>query len=150
MQFPEIEISIRYKGAPRRDVTIKSSKTAAEVMRGMFNADQMAWTEEFIMICLNAACNVIGYYKVSRGGMCATVADVRVIAQVALQSCATSVIIAHNHPSGSTKPSDADKQMTKKIRDGLQTLEIRLIDHLIITEDSFYSFSDEGDFNLLY
>lgn len=144
--IPEIEISIRYKGAPSDTIlTASSSKATADILRQLFDPGHIQWTEEFIMLSLNAASKVIGYYKVSRGGMNSTVADVRVIAQVALQSMATGVIIAHNHPSGSTKPSEADKRMTEKIRDGLRTLDIRLVDHLIITEDNHYSFADEGE-----
>jgi len=146
MILPEIEISIRYKGAEdAAPVIVNSTKSAAEIMRALFDPGKIQWTEEFIMICLNTARKVTGYYKVSSGGMCATVADVRVIAQIAMQSCATGVIIAHNHPSGSTKPSEADKAITGKIKRGLATLDITLLDHLIITTDSFYSLADEGD-----
>ena len=144
--IPEIEISIRYKGEPSDTLlTANNSKATAEIMRKLFDPGHILWTEEFIMLSLNAASKVIGYYKVSRGGMNSTVADIRVIAQVALQSMATSVIIAHNHPSGSTKPSEADKAITGKIKRGLATLDITLLDHLIITTDSFYSLADEGD-----
>jgi DNA repair protein RadC len=145
MKIPELTISVKFKrGKNAEETTFQRSSETAQVMRKLFNADQIEWTEEFIMLSLNTANKVIGYYKVSKGGMKATVADTRVIATVALQSLATRVIIAHNHPSGSLRPSDADKQVTNKIKDALNLLDIELLDHIIITKDSYFSFNDEG------
>jgi DNA repair protein RadC len=134
MQLPEIEISVRFIGQPNAEpVILKGARSTADILRTLFDPGRIEWTEEFIMLSLNSAAQVIGYYRVSRGGMSSTLIDVRVIAQVALQSMATSVIVAHNHPSGSIKPSEADKNATRKIRDGLRTLDITLLDHFIIT-----------------
>jgi DNA repair protein RadC len=145
MKIPEITISIKYKrGKNAEEITFQRSEDTAQVMRKLFDAGQIEWTEEFIMLCLNNANKVIGYYRVSKGGMMATVADTRVIATVALQTLAVRVIIAHNHPSGSLRPSEADKNATNKIKGALNLLEIDLLDHLIITKNGYYSFSDEG------
>lgn len=145
IKIPEIEIIVRYKNG--KNTKHKNAKTVSDLYllaRDMFNADQMLWVEEFIMFCMNSAGEVIGYYKVSKGGMSSTIVDVKVIATVALQSLATSVVIAHNHPSGNLQPSSADNEITSRIQDALQLLDILLIDHLIISPTSYYSYRTEG------
>ncbi len=145
MKLPEIELTLKFKGAKKSELRqIKTSRDCADIMREIFNADTFDWFEEFVMVCLNQAQKVIGFYKVSSGGMTATLADLRIIATVALNSAATHVVIAHNHPSGSIRPSDADKSLTQRVKDGLALLDIKLIDHIILTDESFFSFSDEG------
>lgn len=94
---------------------------------------------------LNRANRVIGVYKVSVGGITGTVADPRLILSVALKSAATSIILAHNHPSGNLKPSRADLELTTKIKTAAQLMDITVLDHLIVTSDEgFLSFADEG------
>lgn len=110
MYVPEIEISIKFKGKSNVLLrSIKSTKDAHNLALEIFNADQIEWVEEFIMLSLNRRWEVIGFYRVSKGGTTATIADPKVIAMVALQSLATHVIIMHNHPSGGIQPSEADK-----------------------------------------
>jgi DNA repair protein RadC len=102
---------------------------------------------EFIyMLMLNRQNQVLGCHQISKGGMTGTVVDVRVVFQVALKSCATSILVAHNHPSGNLDPSDADKKITRQLKEAGALLEIPLIDHLILTEAGFFSFADEGLF----
>lgn len=145
LYVPEIEISIKFKGAQCTDLrTIDSSKISYELFKKMFNADQILWVEECIMILLNRACKVIGYYKVSKGGMHSTIVDIKVVALLAVQGLAHSVIIAHNHPSGNLKPSNSDHDVTRKLKEGLAILDIRLQDHMIIGEHGYYSYADEG------
>jgi DNA repair protein RadC len=141
MSLPEIEISIKFKGAKSKLQSIHTYDDIIGVLRKIFNADQMDWCEEMVMICLNNNRKLIGYYKVSKGGMQHTVADPRVIATVALQSAATMVIIAHNHPSGVLMPSTNDKEVTLRIRDGLALLDIQLLDHIIMTSEGYFSFA---------
>ena len=86
----------------------------------------------------------VGSYKVSQGGITGTVADPRLIIKKALDILATGIVICHNHPSGTLKPSTADEQITKKIKEGCSYFDIRLLDHIILTETGFYSFMDEG------
>jgi DNA repair protein RadC len=96
------------------------------------------------MISLNRANKVIGYYKVSKGGMTGTIADPKVIFTMALNSGATSIIVAHNHPSGNLQPSPQDKQITSKLINAGKLLDINVFDHIILTSNSYYSFLDEG------
>ncbi|MFL5765486.1 MAG: DNA repair protein RadC [Bacteroidia bacterium] len=100
--------------------------------------------EEFWMLILNRANLVVKREMISRGGVAGTVVDSRIIFKAAIENYASSIIICHNHPSGNLKPSDADVKVTKSIRDAGKIMEIPLLDHIIITENGFYSFADEG------
>ena len=144
--IPEIKISVSFDKNLKKSELIKigSSKDAYKVFERVFNADTFHWGEEMIMLCVNNSNKVVGFYKISSGGMTGTVVDVRMIFTTALQCAATSIIIAHNHPSGTLIPSDADLNLTKKIIEAGKVLDIRLLDHLIITDESFYSFADNG------
>ncbi len=143
--IPEIVINVKYKGVIKSELhTISKSTDAAKIFRLLFNDGTISFNEEFIMICMNNAGKLLGYYKVSHGGINCTIVDVRIIATIALQCCATQIMVAHNHPSGSLKPSEDDKRITNKLKEGLATLDIKLIDHLIITDESYFSLGDEG------
>lgn len=100
--------------------------------------------EEFWVIYLNRANKIIDKLKISQGGVSGTVADVKIILKNALQKLASSIIICHNHPSGNTKPSEADIKITKKIKEACILIDINVLDHIIITEKEYFSFADEG------
>ncbi|HLC83743.1 MAG TPA: DNA repair protein RadC [Bacteroidia bacterium] len=100
--------------------------------------------EEFWLLILNRANLVIKKELISRGGVSGTVVDTKIIFKAAVGHYASSIIICHNHPSGNLKPSEADIRITKNIKDAGKLMEIPLLDHLIITENGFYSFVDEG------
>jgi DNA repair protein RadC len=100
--------------------------------------------EEFLVLCLNRANRILGWAKISQGGLSGTVADPKVIFQVALKSNACSIILAHNHPSGNVQPSEADIQLTRKLKDAGVLLDLPVLDHLILTSEGYYSFADEG------
>lgn len=101
-------------------------------------------TEEFWVIFLNHRNKIIGKERISSGGLTATVVDVRILFKQAIERLATSIIIAHNHPSGTLKPSRADIQLTQKIKNASKLLDIQLLDHLIVADSGYYSFADEG------
>lgn len=100
--------------------------------------------EEFWILILNRANLVIKKEMISRGGVSGTVVDTKIIFKAAIENYASSIVICHNHPSGNLKPSEADMRITKTIKDAGKIMEIPLLDHLIITENGFYSFADEG------
>ena len=105
----------------------------------------MEHVEQFYILMINRANKVLGYTLIATGGVSATVVDPKVIFQAALKANASSIICAHNHPSGNNKPSDADIKITDKIKAAGQFLDINLLDHVIMTpDDNFYSFADEG------
>jgi DNA repair protein RadC len=100
--------------------------------------------EEFWVLLLNRANNVLEYFKLSQGGTAGTVIDVKIILKRALEKLAHGIIIAHNHPSGNRNPSDADKRITQKLKDAAKLLEIQLLDHIIVADNQYFSFADEG------
>ena len=100
--------------------------------------------EEFWILILNRANFVIKKEMISRGGVAGTVVDTKIIFKAAIENYASSIIICHNHPSGNLKPSEADVKITKTIRDAGKIMDIPLLDHVIITDEAFYSFADEG------
>lgn len=100
--------------------------------------------EEFWCLLLNRGNSVIKKQLVSSGGVSGTVADPKLIFKAALEELASSVILVHNHPSGNRRPSHADKLLTKKMKEAGRTLEISLLDHIIFTEDGYFSFADEN------
>jgi DNA repair protein RadC len=124
---------------------LKSSECSDFIRQ--FYGDDLEIFESFFILLLNRANKTIGYAKISQGGISGTVVDVKLIAKYAIESLASSVILAHNHPSGTLNPSDADRQITTKVKQGLKLLDIEVLDHIILTADSYYSFSDNG---LLY
>ncbi len=99
--------------------------------------------EEFWIIYLNGANRMESRVQLSKGGMTATLVDVRLIFKLAVQHGATSIILCHNHPSGNLTPSEADKHLTRKIVKGGELLDIKVLDHVIITENGHFSFVDE-------
>lgn len=100
--------------------------------------------EEFWVLFLNNSNKVLSQFQISKGGLTATVVDVRLLFKRALELACVGIIVCHNHPSGKLQPSNADKQITQKIKDAGVTLDIKLLDHLIITQKAYFSFADEG------
>ncbi len=100
--------------------------------------------EEFWLLMLNRANRVVRKVKISEGGVSGTVVDPKKIFQICLEQHATSIILGHNHPSGNTQPSEADNKITKKIKDCGLLLDVAVLDHIIVGDDRFYSFADEG------
>ena len=139
------EIQVTYKAKVKYSEMCKivSSKDAEEIFRNIWS-DAMQLREEFYMLLLNRANKVLGYYRVSEGGTAGTVVDPKLVFSVALKCHASSIVLAHNHPSGNTQPSEADLKLTKNLIAGGKVLEISVLDHLILTSENFYSFADEG------
>lgn len=123
---------------------ITSSKNGADYLHSIWNQNTIEYTEDFMVLYLNKANKVLGWTRISSGGIAGTVCDPKVIFSLALQTGASSLIIAHNHPSGNRNPSQADINSSKKIKEGGKLLDIELLDHIILTSESYYSFSDEG------
>ena len=122
---------------------ITSSKMIFELMQPIIG--ELAH-EEFWVLYLNNSNKVLSKQQLGKGGITGTVVDVRLVFKAAIEMCATALILCHNHPSGTLIPSDADKQITKKLKAAGQHLDIQVLDHIIITENGFYSFNDEGIF----
>ena len=120
---------------------ITSSASVFELMQPIIGE---LYHEEFWIIYLNNSNRVIEQLQLSKGGITGTLVDVRITLRKALEVGATSIILAHNHPSGTLRPSEADKELTQKLKTAAQSLDIKVLDHLIVTEKSYFSFADEG------
>lgn len=144
LQVPSMELVYRPGFRITERPKVSSSKMAYNVFRNHWNDDTIFLCEKFKVMCLNNAARVLGIYEVSSGGSTATVVDPKMIFVPAILSCATAVILAHNHPSQNLIPSQEDKMLTKKISEAGKFLDIRVHDHLIIGNEHYYSFADEG------
>ncbi len=138
----ELVYKTRVKASERPQV--KSSKEAYNLLKSSWDEGKIEYFEQFKILFFNQSLKVLGLYEMSSGGITGTVVDLRMLFSAALKANATSFMIAHNHPSGNLKPSEADKYMTKKIKMAGEMLDIQLLDHLIITSESYYSFTDDG------
>lgn len=142
---PEFTIGYKTKHKGRKLFAIGSPSDGAAVARKCFEEGSIGWVESFVVLALNKSNKVLGFYRVSTGGVTGTVADPKVILQFALLCNATSLILCHNHPSGSLRPSAADEELTYKIKTACSYMDIKVLDHFIVTpDDGYYSFADAG------
>lgn len=139
----KLSYSTKVKAADRLKVTC--SEDAYKAFLRTWAEDTIEHHESFKMMLLNRANCVLGIVVISVGGLSGTVIDIRQIFQAAINSNSSSIIAAHNHPSGNRQPSDADIKITKKISEAGKILDIKVLDHLILTQDEgYFSFADEG------
>lgn len=136
------EVKLKYNSKRSIDScpNITSPDEAEEVLRQIWDEDTIQLKEEFVVLLLNNAKKCLGWSKVSSGGATATIVDPATIFQVALLANATSIILAHNHPSGNTTPSKSDKNLTRKIKESGKMLGIEVEDHIILTAENRFSF----------
>ncbi len=140
----EVELVYKSKVKASERPKINCSKDIYDVLRKVWDDDRIEMVEEFKVIFLNRANRVIGVYEASSGGITGTVADPRLILAAAIKSLSVSIILSHNHPSGNLKPSRADEELTQKIKEAGKYHDIRVVDHIIVTSEGYYSFADEG------
>jgi len=137
-----LELGRRRQAAiPLERTVVRSSQDIAGVLKSRL---QDLRHEAFAVAFLNQANKIIRIELISQGGITGTVADPRLILKRALELEATSLVLCHNHPSGNLRPSRADEELTRKIREGALLIDIRVLDHLIVTEEGYFSFMDEG------
>ena len=140
----EVELIYKSKVKASQRPQINSSKDAYEVLIKCWDEGKIEFVEQFAILLLNRANKVLGVYKVSSGGVTGTVADPKQIFTAALKANACSLVLSHNHPSGNLKPSRQDEELTRKIKEAGSYLDIKVLDHLIVTNESYYSFAVEG------
>lgn len=139
------EITLSYHGQLSKHApTILCSFDAAETFRCRWDLGKINFVEEFKVLLMNRANRVLGIVNISQGGIAGTVADPKLIFAAALKASASSLIACHNHPSQNLKPSQADIQLTAKLKEAGKFLDLPLLDHIILTQDGYYSFADEG------
>jgi len=140
------EVKISYHNQSKAsDYPKINTSTEAELILRKNWSDDMELLEEFNALFLNRANGVKGFFHLSRGGVSNTYVDLKILFSAGLKALASSIILAHNHPSGNIKPSKADLELTKKVLEAGKLLDIQIIDHLILIPNSgYYSFADEG------
>lgn len=140
----EVELVYKSKVKPSQRLRIKKSSDVQELLRQIWDENKIELMEQFKVILLNRNNRVLGFFEASSGGVSGTVADPKLIFMAALKMNACALIIAHNHPSGNKLPSEADKSLTLKIKEGAKLLDMSLLDHIIVTTEECFSFADEG------
>ena len=137
-----LELGRRRKFSESREkYKINSSKDAFNFMQPFL--EDLSY-EEFWVIYMNRSNRITDQIKISQGGVSGTVIDIRIILKHAIEKLASNLIICHNHPSGNPQPSESDKQITNKLKEAAKFHDIQVLDHLIISDSSYYSFADEG------
>jgi DNA repair protein RadC len=141
------EVSISYsnkiKASERPEV--KTSKDAYAIFMRSWDKDKLELQEQVRAMFLDRKHSCLAVTTVATGGITACVADLKLIFAMALRTRANSLILAHNHPSGNLQPSEGDKSMTRKFKQAGDIMEISLLDHLIVTNENYYSFADDGE-----
>jgi DNA repair protein RadC len=122
---------------------ISTSNDAYAIIRKFYKHDINVY-ESLFLLMLDRGNVTVGFVKISQGGVSSTTADMKMIIRYVTSSLASAVIIAHNHPSGKLRPSDNDIELTKKVKEALSLLEVKLLDHVILADKDYFSFSDDG------
>jgi DNA repair protein RadC len=140
----EVQLVYRRCSNPKVDIVVIHSETAHLIFKEAWDENKIDMVEEFKILLLrqNNAC--IGVSHISTGGISSCIADPRIIFATALKANATSIILAHNHPSGNTTPSFHDKELTEKVAQAGKFLDIKVLDHLIITSCGYSSMAEDG------
>ena len=140
----EVKLSYKLKQKASERPQIKNSDTVYQLLLKCYDSDTIDYRESCKVMLLNRSNNVLGIMNVSEGGVNETVVDIRLILQSAILGNASNIILCHNHPSGALYPSPQDSVITKKVKQACEFMNIQLLDHLILTSESYYSFADEG------
>ncbi|MFN3020139.1 RadC family protein [Chryseobacterium sp. TY3] len=138
------EIQINYYPSILDNAKITNSQSAVTLIKNHWNLGTLELHEEVKIVLLNLGNYVLGIHHLSKGGITGSIVDTRLILSIALKTLATGIILVHNHPSGNTNPSKADKDITTKLKSCCDIMNIKLLDHLIVTKESYFSFADEG------
>jgi DNA repair protein RadC len=140
----EVQISYKPSREVFSDIIINRSTQASEIFQQIWSSD-LEYKEEMNIILMNRANKILGYNRVSTGGTTGTVVDLKVLFQLILKTNTQAFVIAHNHPSGNLKPSVQDLKLTEKVKEISRLLDVSFLDHMILSEGSYYSMADEGD-----
>jgi DNA repair protein RadC len=143
-QITEIELRYKSKVKASQRPQVNCSQDVYEAFMNIWDQNKIELVEEFKVFFLNRSNRILCLYQLSYGGMTGTIADPRLIFVAALKVGACSMLLCHNHPSGNLKASKADEELTYKIREAGKFLDIKVLDHLIISPEGYFSFADEG------
>jgi DNA repair protein RadC len=143
-QVAEIQLTYKSNVKPSLRPKITTSRDAYNILVESWDESKIEFVEQFKVILLNRANKVLGILELSTGSTTGTIADPKLIFASAIKSNSCGIIIAHNHPSGNLCPSQADIDLTKQIKAGGKLLDVSLLDHVIVTTEGYYSFTDNG------
>ncbi|SFB50464.1 JAB domain-containing protein [Algoriphagus aquimarinus] len=145
--FEVAEIKLSYSANVKISLQpkVESSRQVYEVFAQAWDNDRIEFVEDFKVMLLSRANRVLGIVTISSGGTAGTIVDVKLVYAAAIKSNSSSVILAHNHPSGNLIPSEQDKRLTQRIKQAGLILDIPVLDHVIMTAEGYYSFADEGE-----
>lgn len=143
MKIAEIKISYHYGRFFAQDRKITNSRSVYEILLQAFE-EHLCYTEAFYIILTNRSNTVLGVSKIADGGSASVAVDLKLIFQRVLKANASTIVIAHNHPSGALYPSEQDIKITKQIKEASKLLGVSLLDHIIVSHEGYYSFADEG------
>lgn len=141
----EVELTYKNNVPYNQRQKISNSQGAYEILTNLFPENTMDYRETFIVLYLNRANQVLGYSVISQGGTSNTTVDIKMVIQTALLANASCIMLAHNHPSGNLHPSSDDNRITNRIIEAARLFDITVLDHIIITNESYYSFTDNGN-----
>lgn len=138
------EMKVSYKTYAKPMGKITGSQSVYEFLRKVWDEDLIEYQEQFCLLLLSRFNFITAFHFVSTGGTAGTVVDPKMVFQSALLCNASSIILAHNHPSGNLSPSDQDKRLTERLIRIARDLDMPILDHMILTKDSYFSFADQG------
>lgn len=145
MRVTEVTLSYKTDVKPKDREPITSSQDAYNILYKFWNQNLIEYVEEFKILLLNRSNRVLGIASLSKGTTSSSIVDIKHILQYAIKTNASGLIIAHNHPSGNSDPSDSDIIITRKVKEAAKLMDIPLLDHIIIMPaDGYYSFADDG------
>ncbi len=140
----EIEITYKSKIKAADRPQVKHSSDCYQLFLQTWDDGKLDLIEQFKMMLLNRNNRVLGILEISTGGMTTTVVDPKIIFGAALKAAACAIVLCHSHPSGSLRPSASDEQLTAELSKAAKYIDIRMLDHIILTRDNYFSFADNG------
>lgn len=143
-RLAELRAVYRSRLKPEERHIIYAPRDAADYLRTIWNKRTIELVEDFVVLYLNVRHEVLGWVKVSSGGISAAQVDQRIVFAIALQTASSAIVVAHNHPTGDLEPSPEDKHLTTRFRDAGQMLRVKLLDHIIISRYASFSFNEHG------
>lgn len=144
MNFKCAEVQLSFKQKIKPTTKLVSSEDCYQFFLSTYDEGEIDYRESFRVVYLNSSLKVVGWMTVATGGITEVLVDPRIVLQGALLTNATLLIACHNHPSGSVRPSKDDDRLTERLKKACEVMNIKMLDHLVITEDSYYSYNDEG------
>ena len=143
-RLAELKVAYRSRKKLRERRPIRAPQDVEAYLRAIWNAKTLELVEEFVVVCLNGNHQALGWVKVASGGFNSAAVDPRLVFAVALKTASSAIVVAHNHPSGNAEPSEQDREVTRRLKEAGKLLGIGVLDHVILTKESAFSFAENG------